>query len=91
MMRLAGHALRVVLVVNAHVCMDTFVYKKRIIKMDLKKLVRMGTWLMWPRILPSGGLCELRNKQLVSKKYVVLFGYLIECQHLKLVDWCMVI
>lgn len=42
--------------------------QKRIIKMDLKKLVRMGTWFMWPRIWPNGGLCELRNKRLVSKK-----------------------
>jgi hypothetical protein len=59
--------------------------------MDLKKLVRMGTWFIWPRIWPHGGLCELRNKRLVSKKYVALRCYLIECEHLKLVDWCMVI
>jgi hypothetical protein len=65
--------------------------QERIIKMYLKKLVRMGTWFMWPRIWPHGGLCELRKKRLVSKKYVVLLVYLIECEHLKIVDWCMVI
>ena len=59
--------------------------------MDLKKLVRMGTWFIWPRIWPHRPLCELRNKRLVFKKYVVLLGCLIECEHLKLVDWCMVI
>jgi len=59
--------------------------------MDLRKVAKMGTWFIWPRILPHGGLCKRRNKRLVSKKYVVLLGYLIECEHLKLVDWCMVI
>jgi hypothetical protein len=60
--------------------------QERIIKIDLKKLVRMGTWFMWPWIWPHGGLCERRNKGLVSKKCDVLLRYLIECEHLKLVD-----
>lgn len=60
------HALRKVLVINAHVWMDTRV-QERIIKMNLKELARMGTWFMWPRIWPHGGLCEVRNKRLVSK------------------------
>jgi len=51
----------------------------------------MGTWYMWPWIWPHGSLCERRNKRLVSKKYDILLGCLIECEHLKLVDWCMVI
>lgn len=59
--------------------------QSRIIKIDLKILVRMGTWFMWPRIWPNGGLCELHNKRLVSKKDLVLLGYLIECEHLTLV------
>jgi hypothetical protein len=59
--------------------------------MGLRKLAKMGTWFMWPRIWPHGGLCKRRNKRLVSKKYVVLLGYLIECERLKLVGWCMVI
>lgn len=65
--------------------------QNRMIKMDLKKLARMGTWFVLPRIWPNGGLCELRSKRLVSKKDVIFLGYLIECEHLTLVDWCMVI